>query len=659
MMDAEKAQQTDVPTRRFREIHYHRFPLGTRSNIHGCCLLRTHLPVRLPRPHTMQQIYTHPPPGVGYRRAIPSITENESMSRIIEHEEHLLQEIREERQRTRAWLDGGKAIARTHVVVATQNNLQFFIAGFGYWNVLDMNMHLENEACIGVKAFEVWAEGDQSPGGAEQDEEEKEERQTKGIESPTLPTLVVALTTHIKSSGHNGRGRYRLYAMGIDSLDEVPQEFIDRHAAKPERPQSKSSDSQYTESPEARPQSEADAAVEDAEPQELPGTASVHGEPGFTRINPVDALPMNSYAYLEERLFSLRVTSSTPCLDLDYLPYRISQDVIKGLPPILLVAGNDNRVHRYALGKNQIIELQAIVGPRTSTSLTFTVFDGRVIGPYHVQIMAQQEFVVTLQASEILPEAEAKEHSPTGHWRRLLLADEEVYDAAPILTTLFTPDSQWIDRTAYDAVLARKIDAQLSQSSPEEKLTARDIYDAEWPVGQMGRFPNYHGGSGGYEDRPRVHALVGFVSEEVVVYHDVPVTGLDPVPTLVGKGKFGSGLGGVFSLPGSAKEGMVTSVHFDDLDFDGNKEIMVGTVSGAVLIYKAVEGGYALVWKRQFPAPVYAIFSVDINCDGANELVVITLSGVHIMQPNLSIVRAKLLKQLILLRQQKDGKESE
>ncbi|KAJ1943995.1 hypothetical protein FBU59_002730, partial [Linderina macrospora] len=196
------------------------------------------------------------------------------------------------------------------------------------------------------------------------------------------------------------------------------------------------------------------------------------------------------------------------------------------------------------------------------------------------------------------------------------------------------------------------------------KLTARDIYDAEWPVGQMGQFPNRHSSSNGHHhtdqenDRPRVHALIGFVGEEVIVYHDVPVTGLDPVPTLVGKGKFGSGLGGVFSLPGSSKEGIVTSVHFDDLDFDGQKEIMLGTVSGAVLIYKAVENGYAMVWRRRFPAPVYGIFSVDINCDGANELVVITLSGVHIMQPNLSIVRAKLLKQLILLRQQKNTEES-
>ncbi|KAJ2754024.1 hypothetical protein IWQ56_006551, partial [Coemansia nantahalensis] len=107
------------------------------------------------------------------------------------------------------------------------------------------------------------------------------------------------------------------------------------------------------------------------------------------------------------------------------------------------------------------------------------------------------------------------------------------------------------------------------------------------------------------------------------------------------------GRGGVFALPGSSREGLLVSVHFDDLDFDGVKEIIVGTVSGAVLIYKAVPGrGYVLVWKRRFPAPVYGIFSVDINCDGANELVVVTLLGVHVLQPNLAHIRATLLHRL-------------
>ncbi|KAJ2000407.1 hypothetical protein H4R26_004637, partial [Coemansia thaxteri] len=297
----------------------------------------------------------------------------------------------------------------------------------------------------------------------------------------------------------------------------------------------------------------------------------------------------------------------------------------------------------------------------TDVALTFTAFDARVIGPYHVQITAHQEFAVALQAS--CAEDSGESAAQGQQRRRLLIADEEVYDAAPILTTIFTPEANQVDRTAYDYVVTHRVSSSPSSSTgtgTREALVAGDVYDSEWPIGTTGREepsqpsqPN--------QQMPRVHALIGFVGEDAIVYHDVAVAGLDPVPTLVGgvscrvpataphiAGRLG-GRGGVFSLPGSSREGVITSVHFDDLDYNGTKEIIVGTVSGAVLIYKEVaERGYALVWKRRFPAPAYAIFSVDINCDGANELMVVTLLGVHIMQPNLSLARAKLLRQLIV-----------
>ncbi|KAJ1934303.1 hypothetical protein GGF37_006415, partial [Kickxella alabastrina] len=52
---------------------------------------------------------------------------------------------------------------------------------------------------------------------------------------------------------------------------------------------------------------------------------------------------------------------------------------------------------------------------------------------------------------------------------------------------------------------------------------------------------------------------------------------------------------------------------------------------------------------RRFPAPAYSIFSVDINCDGANELVVVTLLGVHVMQPDLDAARRRLIGSLLRL----------
>ncbi|KAJ2132174.1 hypothetical protein IW136_005145, partial [Coemansia sp. RSA 678] len=497
-------------------------------------------------------------------------------------------------------------------------------------------------------------------------------------------------------------GSYRLYALGADSLPPLTPEFIEKHALRTD---------QAPIEKEPKEKKPADSAVSDdladlhtvtlaQRASTLPVTSSTADDvvtpqrctsdnqtqtlaeefndtTSKQSSNTIRDLPMNSFAYLEERLFSLAVTENRLGLDLDYLPFRISQDVSDGMPPVLLVAGNDNRVHRYALGRGQIIEIEPLLCPKTDVPLTFTAFDARVIGQYHVQATAHQEFAVALQASRALTAeetAEAMMNLPADKsadpalLRRLLVADEEIYDAAPVLITVFTPDSKRIDRTAFDHAITHRISSSsgVGSGSARTRLVAGDIYNAEWPIGTMGAFPG-PAAVGGVdvdtesEQAPRIHVLIGFVGEDAVIYHDVPVAGLDPVPTLVGgvagrvpanarhiSGRLG-GHGGVFALAGSSKEGMITAAHFDDLDYDGVKEVIVGTVSGAVLIYKSVpEHGYVLVWKRRFPAPAYGIFSADINCDGANELVVVTLLGVHVMQPNLAHVRAKLLRQLVL-----------
>ncbi|KAJ2314557.1 hypothetical protein H4S01_001177 [Coemansia sp. RSA 2610] len=689
--------------RRFREVHYHRFQLGTRSNIHGTCLLRSHLPVRLPRPHAMHLIYPHPPPGVGYRRGVlppwQEAQDQAAFARIaLEHARATVREIKDERRRVAQWLATQRAIARTHVVVATQSRLLFFVAGFGYWNVLDIDLCLQNEACVGVKAFEVHI-AEPEPLRAEPDGHEDD---PETIDQHQLPVMVIALTTYVKRAGetNNGvvdeSGSYRLYALGAESLPPLSSDFIEKHALRAEKksdsdaelprsdslaePQKSTSvpraSSQPAGPPTADPLVAPRRCMSETQPpaqESLAETGDGEANLQQPQTNLIRDLPVNSYAYLEERLFSLTVSEGMLSLDLDYLPFRISQDVTDGMPPVLLVSGNDNRVHRYALGRGQIVEIEPLLCPKTDVALTFTAFDARVIGPYHVQVTAHQEFAVALQASRALTASEAAEAACVGsgdplRLRKLLVADEEIYDAAPVLITIFTPESNRIDRTAFDYIITHRLGARGSAA----RLMAGDVYDAEWPLGTMGEFPgpaisSSSSSSSASDQPPRVHVLIGFVGEDAVIYHDVPIAGLDPVPMLVGgaAGRVPSnaahiagrlrGRGGVFSLPGSSKEGLITSVHFDDLDFDGTKEIIVGTVSGAVLIYKAVERGYVLVWKRRFPAPAYGIFSTDINCDGANELVVVTLLGVHILQPNLAHVRAKLLRQLVLAAHQSES----
>ncbi|KAJ2253850.1 hypothetical protein GGI13_002472 [Coemansia sp. RSA 455] len=719
------SKRAEAPMRRFREMHYHRFQLGSRSNIHGACLMRSLLPVRLPRPHTMQMIYTHPPPGVGFQRlGLPQGQEAKDqasyMRMATEHEEAVMGEIAEERERTAQWLGSNKAIARTHVVVATQSGLQFFVAGFGYWNILDIDLKLSSESCVGVKAFEMWASPSPPPLVQNADEEPKgdasEERpaEAESGQMAELPVLIIALTTYVKRPSEvrnrttDELGMYRLYALGADSLPPLSQEFVDKHAVATRGPLSEgstgSSRNESLSPPHDDPR-QGPRGVPPAETGARPGLdtspdvasvaqaeasadsfgsdvgAEASGNYSAANTQGEDVLPINTYAYLEERLFSLKVNEKTVFLDLDYLPFRISQDVAPGMPAVLLVAGNDNKVHRYALGSDRIVEIEPLLCPKTDIPMTFTAFDARVIGPYHVQITAHQEFAVALQASRALTSAEMAIEAEKGGEgdpslkRRLLIADEEVYDAAPILTTVFTPEAKQLDRTAFDYAITHRVSPAARRGEEGGGIVAGDIYDSKWPIGTMGAARSRRGEvveADGDAKQPRVHAMIGFVGEDAVVYHDVAVAGLDPVPTLVGgvackvpdtaphiAGRLG-GLGGVFSLPGSAKEGLITSVHFDDLDYNGTKEIIVGTVSGAVLIYKEVEGsGYMLVWKRRFPAPAYGIFSVDINCDGANELVVVTLLGVHVMQPNLSLVRAKLLRKLILAKKADIGDEDD
>ncbi|KAJ2795771.1 hypothetical protein H4S07_006398, partial [Coemansia furcata] len=354
------SKRAEAPMRRFREMHYHRFQLGTRSNIHGTCLMRSVLPVRLPRPHTMQMIYTHPPPGVGFRRlglAQGQETKDQATyaRMATEHDQAVMDEIAEERARTATWLGSNKAIARTHVVVATQSGLQFFVAGFGYWNILDIDLKLTGESCVGVKAFEMWAETappqNADPVGAKDDDGEERPGEAEDEQMAALPVLIIALTTYVKRPSEirnrttDERGLYRLYALGADSLPPLSQEFVDKHGLATPEPLSESNTSSSSSSSSgshsesmspphhvlhgsptetgALPTSPTDrsaAAADVASMSQADGYmgsfgsdvgGAGSGDPSAANTQREDVLAVNTYAYLEERLFSLRVNERT------------------------------------------------------------------------------------------------------------------------------------------------------------------------------------------------------------------------------------------------------------------------------------------------------------------------------------------------------------
>lgn len=66
-----------------------------------------------------------------------------------------------------------------------------------------------------------------------------------------------------------------------------------------------------------------------------------------------------------------------------------------------------------------------------------------------------------------------------------------------------------------------------------------------------------------------------------------------------------------------------------------------------------------LLWQRSFPCPVMGIHRLDIMGDGMEDLVVVTLKGLHILQPDLSEVATVCLERLRTLAGDTTLKEHE
>ncbi|KAH3856907.1 hypothetical protein DPMN_099502 [Dreissena polymorpha] len=66
-----------------------------------------------------------------------------------------------------------------------------------------------------------------------------------------------------------------------------------------------------------------------------------------------------------------------------------------------------------------------------------------------------------------------------------------------------------------------------------------------------------------------------------------------------------------------------------------------------------------LLWQRSFPYPVMGINCLDIMGDGMEDLVIVTLKGLHILQPDLGEVANVVLDRLRLLGDQLEARDYE
>uniref|UniRef100_A0A3P8YMC0 Kaptin (actin binding protein) n=1 Tax=Esox lucius TaxID=8010 RepID=A0A3P8YMC0_ESOLU len=98
------------------------------------------------------------------------------------------------------------------------------------------------------------------------------------------------------------------------------------------------------------------------------------------------------------------------------------------------------------------------------------------------------------------------------------------------------------------------------------------------------------------------------------------------------------GVSNPMCLPESDKCDAVLCALVTDLDFDGQKELLLGTYGQELLCYKlqhavkGEEGRFQLLWRRSFKSPVLSIIYLDLTGDGLRELAILTLKGLHILQ---------------------------
>ncbi|OUM61747.1 hypothetical protein PIROE2DRAFT_12150 [Piromyces sp. E2] len=135
-------------------------------------------------------------------------------------------------------------------------------------------------------------------------------------------------------------------------------------------------------------------------------------------------------------------------------------------------------------------------------------------------------------------------------------------------------------------------------------------------------------------------------------------------------------------LPDSDKYNTLLCCTSMDVDFDGRNEILIGSYSQDLLVYKEnismedeeeeeEEGDeekinenlmdksnyFEMIWQREFAFPLYDIYVGDFNMDGLLELVIITMFGIHILQYNLEKAKKRCLYILRLIDEIKIMKE--
>lgn len=125
-----------------------------------------------------------------------------------------------------------------------------------------------------------------------------------------------------------------------------------------------------------------------------------------------------------------------------------------------------------------------------------------------------------------------------------------------------------------------------------------------------------------------------------------------------------NGLEKKFKLLGSDYFNICSCSCIADVDFDGNNEILIGTYGQVIFVstevclelifilfqellaYKYIDNDWKLKGVRTFSHSIYSLMYKDLTGDGINEIIVLTIKGVHILQHKHSEVEKIIWKKI-------------
>ncbi|KAJ8923985.1 hypothetical protein NQ315_006761 [Exocentrus adspersus] len=115
------------------------------------------------------------------------------------------------------------------------------------------------------------------------------------------------------------------------------------------------------------------------------------------------------------------------------------------------------------------------------------------------------------------------------------------------------------------------------------------------------------------------------------------------LPAVIFRNVLEFGLTHYSTLPRHDSTSIMTCCEIADIDFDGEKEILIGNSAQEIMLLKHdTQKGWCLEDVKKIAAPVLGIKYIDISGDGVRELVILGMKGVHVLQHDSSHIRQVL-----------------